>query len=517
MGTSNAGGFSGPDRRAALPVPRAATESRACTWLLVVALVVFSCAPMTFALTRRSPVGDGWPISDLSGILGLTAIVVWFATWATSGRGSPARVALALVPCWFVLELSGTPARNISDRSTWSLATALASIAAVFLLHRARCSPDVEAAFRPFRALVLIGGGVALAGVGLLAATHLAGDVPALVTVSAGALAIGAWCSGAQMCRLSRRLEARNRSFMAFGFLCFAIGFCELTVGRLEPTSNLGLWSFTCGRAALLAGWCLVLVVALRSLDAARQLAGRRDYRLRFARDDVLGRLTERQHQIDERRHDLRSLISGIHDATATLTRYREFLDRSEQLELETALLAEVSRLRRSIDAPERSDTFDLRHVIGPVITAERLSGVVMTVDLVDAELVGNGDEVAALVQNLLTNARYHAFGAHVSVVAEVDEGALYLTIGDDGPGLPAAEQERVEVLLRGATVPESRAAGQASLGGQRSGLGLGICARIAREQRIELRLLDRSPGCHFELRLTVAAAREPAHSGSRV
>jgi signal transduction histidine kinase len=486
-------------------------------WAAAVTLVILAGAPIAFGMRHQKAIGDGWPVSDFSGVLGLVTIAVWFASWAISGRGSSARVALALLPCWALLELSGTPAKGVSDQSTWSLATALASLTAVSLLNRARHSPDVDTELRPFRALLVIASGIALTITSLLLVMRWIGDLPFSVTVSAGVLAIGAWCFAAQMCRSSQRLETRARYYIGLGFLCFAVGSCDLTVGRLDPTSDFGLWSFTCGRAALLFGWCLVLTVAIRSLDAARRVAGRRDYSLRFARDEVLDRFTERQRQLDERRHDLRSLIAGIQDATSTLMRYRELLDRSEQHELEAALLAEVSRLRRSIDTAEPSNTFNLPQAIGPMITAERSRGASMNVDLVDVELCGNGDEVAALAQNLVTNSHHHAAGASISIVAEVVEGHVWLTIGDDGPGLPAAIRDRVEALLAGEIAQESVSVGQAIDSKPRSGLGLGICARIAREQGIELRLLEHSRGCYFTMQIALAAAREPAHSGSRV
>jgi signal transduction histidine kinase len=486
-------------------------------WAAAVTLVILASAPVAFDMSHQKAIGDGWPISDFSGVLGLVTIAVWFASWAISGRSSPARVALALLPCWALLELSGTPAKDVSDQSTWSLATALASLAAVFLLDRARHSPDVDTEWRPFRALIVIASGIALAITSLLLVTRWIGDLPFSATVSAGVLATGAWCFAAQMCRGSQRLETRERYYIGLGFLCFAVGSCDLTLGRLDPTSGFGLWSFTCGRAVLLFGWCLVLAVAVRSLDSARRVAGRRDYSLRFARDEVLDRFTERQRQLDERRHDLRSLIAGIQDATSTLMRYRDFLDRSEQRELEAALLAEVSRLRRSIDTAEPSNTFNLPQAIGPMITAERSRGALMDVDLVDVELCGNGDAVAALAQNLVTNSHHHAASARISIVAEVVERHVWLTIGDDGPGLPGATRDRVKALLEGTIAQEPALVGQVIDGKPRSGLGLGICARIAREQGIELRLLERSPGCHFRMQIPLATTREPAHSGSRV
>jgi len=72
---------------------------------------------------------------------------------------------------------------------------------------------------------------------------------------------------------------------------------------------------------------------------------------------------------------------------------------------------------------------------------------------------------VEQVIVNLLMNAAKYAPGSHVDVRVEADAGFARLRVHDDGPGIPASDQER---LFR----PFERGRGRAAAGG---GLGLGL------------------------------------------
>ncbi len=95
-------------------------------------------------------------------------------------------------------------------------------------------------------------------------------------------------------------------------------------------------------------------------------------------------------------------------------------------------------------------DTVDLRDVAGDALAgihalvAEK--GQTLDVDL-SAPLPVRGDarRLEQTVVNLLSNAhRYTPPGATIRVVGRVAEGAVTLTVGDDGPGIPEDERERI-------------------------------------------------------------------------
>jgi signal transduction histidine kinase len=111
--------------------------------------------------------------------------------------------------------------------------------------------------------------------------------------------------------------------------------------------------------------------------------------------------------------------------------------------------------------------------------------GAALALELRDAPLVVHGDRASlrTLLDNLVDNAlRYGApkgGGGKVSLRARREGAEVVLEVEDEGPGIPAAERERVfDRFYRGDRVAE---------GG--TGLGLAIVRRIAQAHggRVEL------------------------------
>lgn len=99
-------------------------------------------------------------------------------------------------------------------------------------------------------------------------------------------------------------------------------------------------------------------------------------------------------------------------------------------------------------------------------------------------QLPGNTDMLAMLLANLLDNAiRYTQRGGHIGIeVVRCDADAgLRIGISDDGPGIPAAQRERVFDRFY-------RIAAQDQPG---TGLGLAICRRIAELHGARIELAD--------------------------
>ncbi|WP_248151836.1 sensor histidine kinase [Microbacterium aoyamense] len=140
--------------------------------------------------------------------------------------------------------------------------------------------------------------------------------------------------------------------------------------------------------------------------------------------------------------------LQGIIDALLLLARLDEHAaTSSEPVDLDDLALAEVSRLRAAG-----------HDVDGSGIHAGRVQG--------DARLLGQ------LVRNLADNAARHA-RSRIAIGVAVADGRVFLTVEDDGAGIPAAERERV--FERFVRLDEARAR---DAGG--SGLGLSIVRGIA-------------------------------------
>jgi signal transduction histidine kinase len=115
------------------------------------------------------------------------------------------------------------------------------------------------------------------------------------------------------------------------------------------------------------------------------------------------------------------------------------------------------------------------------------------------ATVHGDAAALAVLLRNLVDNAlRYTPAGGEVQVtIAREPDGAVRLAVDDSGPGIPAAERERVfERFVRGSSAAQESG----------SGLGLAIVRSIAWRHGATLALED-APlgGLRVALRFTPA------------
>ncbi len=110
------------------------------------------------------------------------------------------------------------------------------------------------------------------------------------------------------------------------------------------------------------------------------------------------------------------------------------------------------------------------------------------------APVRGNREQLRRLLRNLLDNAvRYAATCVQVSLVSR--SGGVTLTVRDDGPGVPAAEQPRVFDRFVRLDSARSRDTGG-------TGLGLAIVAAIAKRHGGAVTLDQEGPGATFVVRL---------------
>lgn len=120
-------------------------------------------------------------------------------------------------------------------------------------------------------------------------------------------------------------------------------------------------------------------------------------------------------------------------------------------------------------------------------------SGVALELEAVPAVVAGDPDLLRILLRNLVDNAiRYTPSGGRVTVT--VKDRSLAVT--DTGPGIPAAERERVFNRFH-------RLAGQDKEG---SGLGLSIVARIAELHRARIILADGDDGTGLKVEVEFPA-----------
>jgi two-component system, OmpR family, sensor kinase len=118
-----------------------------------------------------------------------------------------------------------------------------------------------------------------------------------------------------------------------------------------------------------------------------------------------------------------------------------------------------------------------------------------------DIHVVGDRTALRTLIDNLLDNAVRYTAAGHVTVRLSREAGDAVLEVEDTGPGIPAAERERVfNRFYRGESASE---------GG--TGLGLAIVKRIAERHGGRVELLDARDGPGLRVRVSLPAATAPS------
>jgi signal transduction histidine kinase len=282
-----------------------------------------------------------------------------------------------------------------------------------------------------------------------------------------------------------------------------------VTVGVMLWGDVAGLAPVLTGLVAVVLALVMVQVLAhgmtspLREMVAATRAMARGDYARRVtatSRDEVgelaraFNAMAAELEQVDRMRrdlvanvsHELRTPISALRALLENLIDGVEPVDRStlettlRQVERLGALveqLLELSKLESGA-VPLARARIDLRPVVEQVLEESRPQAASRGVGLSlagDSEVGLRADEhrLHEVVANLVSNAvRHSPDGGTVSVWIAGDDGRARLEVGDDGPGIPAEEAERVfERFYR------SDHARTAAEGG--SGLGLAIARWI--------------------------------------
>ena len=133
-------------------------------------------------------------------------------------------------------------------------------------------------------------------------------------------------------------------------------------------------------------------------------------------------------------------------------------------------------------------DDVDLDDLV--VTEAERLSresSLVIRTDVTPTRINGDAVRLSRMLRNLLDNAARHA-ASEISVAAGISGEHAVLTVDDDGPGIAAADRERVFGRFVRLDANRSRSAGGA-------GLGLAIVREIVAAHQGSVAITDRPGG----------------------
>jgi signal transduction histidine kinase len=200
-----------------------------------------------------------------------------------------------------------------------------------------------------------------------------------------------------------------------------------------------------------------------------------------------------------------RLLANTSHELRSPLARIRMALELhgaaadAPWLEGMRADCAEIDEQIEEILLASKLETLNTQPSAEPLdlaaLVAEECTRVKVPFEVVPAPLRGDPRLLRRLLRNLLDNAHKHGgkgVAAHLSIAAD---GRYLLQISDRGPGIPAADRERVfEPYYRPAGARET---------GSGWGLGLALVKQIAEHHRGSVLCREREGGgCVFEVRL---------------
>lgn len=228
--------------------------------------------------------------------------------------------------------------------------------------------------------------------------------------------------------------------------------------------------------------------------------------------DDEIGRLATTMNDMLDRlsnasEQQRRFVADASHELRTPLTRIRTELevdleqpDRTDLEATHRLVLDETIDLQRLVDdllylarsdagaVPLLRSPLDLDDIVMGEIRRQRARGGpdIDSGGVSGAHVAGDRDQLGRLVRNLLDNAVSHAESLVTIHLAETETSAV-LTVGDDGPGIAAEDQDAIFERFTRLDDARARADGGA-------GLGLAISGDIAQRHRGTLKVAS-EPG----------------------
>lgn len=241
----------------------------------------------------------------------------------------------------------------------------------------------------------------------------------------------------------------------------------------------------------------MVALARIRTHLVLQRLADQNDEFLRLASSDLKRALIRIQTSADELR---RQTTDERMPVAALQTRMMQIADTAEMAEarLERFLQergAENSRLREQVNLNELTRT-----VVSRRLVHAKRKGISIDVELNERELPVRMCEpsLELVVEHLLDNAiKFSPKGSTTRVRTRLDGSWAVVEVSDEGPGIPAPEQERIfDKYSPPVNLPTGGEAG--------AGVGLSVCKQYVEQYRGEIgvRNNDDHQGATFWCRL---------------
>lgn len=176
------------------------------------------------------------------------------------------------------------------------------------------------------------------------------------------------------------------------------------------------------------------------------------------------------------RDHERQFLSDASHELRSPLASMRVQLETGDWPDLATGVRAEADRLAHIVDdlvdlakadeAPPPTAETDLDEVVLEEVgsIAATVPAEIRTANVGAARLIGDRPALARMVRNLVENAGRHAASV-VDVSLVENEGAITLTVDDDGDGVASDDRERIFERFTRTDSSRSRDTGGVGLG----------------------------------------------------
>ena len=198
--------------------------------------------------------------------------------------------------------------------------------------------------------------------------------------------------------------------------------------------------------------------------------------------------------------HELRTPLAAIEVQSQVALRSEDEAERKKALDQISRSVDRATRLVSQLLTMARLDPetaaslhheLDLRRIVEEEVANASQSALDKKIDIgMDAPesglIMGDPDALSILARNLLDNAiRYTPEGGEVTAAIRNAGGHVFLSVVDNGPGIPA--EERSKIFDRFYRIAGSKSSG--------AGLGLSIVQRIAELHHAEIRLSENPAG----------------------
>jgi signal transduction histidine kinase len=215
--------------------------------------------------------------------------------------------------------------------------------------------------------------------------------------------------------------------------------------------------------------------------------------------DQIQGLLEGMRHVGDSVAHDLRGPLTRLRNRLETLAAaehpWREDLvECVEQVQHVLDTFNALLRIARVESGAHRSAfaAIDLERIVRDVCELYQAAADDRQIDLVctvraPVEVFGDRELLAQALTNLLDNAvKYTPTGGRIAVTLERTDDVARIRVADSGPGVPAADRDRV--LQRFTRLDQARSQ-------PGNGLGLALVNAVTTQHHGRLSLGDNSPG----------------------